>query len=170
MVSVPRHTVRALRRRLFGVVLLAAAGLVSSALRADETGVPVPRGDRVLDLVRGIEWRRCALGQKWTATECAGTPMGLALADVPAMIRVVDPRGGEGWRLPTRAEFKALGCIGCRGGAAQLMPGLPAATFWTSEANATVPGRRWSVDLKTLGTFGRNEPTRRLHVILVRDR
>ncbi len=132
--------------------------------------MPVPRGDRVLDLVHGIEWRRCALGQKWTATECAGTPMGLALADVPAMIRVVDPRGRDGWRLPTRDEFKALGCVGCRGGATGLMPGLPASSFWTAEANATVPGRHWSIDLKTLRTFGRNEPSRRLHVILVRDR
>ena len=104
MDSVPRNTARAVLRRPFEVAAFAVAALLiaSSVPRAEETGVPVPRGDRVLDLLRGIEWRRCALGQKWTATECAGTPMGLALTDVPAMIRVVDPRGSEGWRLPTR--------------------------------------------------------------------
>ncbi len=163
-----------LRRFLdVAVVLLVASAMSVAFAAADETSsaIIVPRGDRLLDLERNLEWQRCAVGQKWTTTVCAGTALAVPLDDLPSLIRLADPSGREGWRLPTRDEIATLRCSDCpRPAVHRLMAGIPAAGYWTSEENGLVPGRWWSVDLTTFRAYGRTERSRRLYVLFVRDR
>jgi len=58
----------------------------------------------VLDIVTGLEWRRCAEGRTWDETNqtCTGDPSGIEWDDAVALA----PDGG--WRLPTVQELSTL--------------------------------------------------------------
>lgn len=94
-----------------------------------------------------LRWLRCPTGLRWTGSTCVGEPRSiphdLAAAECP-----------EGYRLPTRAEFRGLlsGCAsgtapcGCAssGACAELL-GADEGVYWTSEAAAA---GGWTIRLR----------------------
>jgi len=168
-----RPAVRLLRRLAPALVIAGLTAAVPSvaATEGRPATVLLARGDRLLDIERELEWQRCPLGQKWTTTACTGAVMRVRRDEVGRLVALVDPGGREGWRLPTREEIGALRCGDCAApGFHPLMTGAAATGYWTGEENALVPGRWWSVDVRSFRFFGRTEPTSRLGVLLVRER
>ncbi len=155
---------------------LAAAGLIfavasASATESGPATVLLARGDRLLDIERQLEWQRCPLGQKWTTSACNGAVLRVRHEEIERLVALADPGGREGWRLPTREEIASLRCGNCpTPGFHPLMTGAAATAYWTGEENALVPGRWWSVDVRSFKFFGRTEPASRLGVLLVRDK
>jgi hypothetical protein len=168
-----RPVLRLLRRLApaFVVAGLLPAVPPLSAAEGRSATVLLARGDRLLDIERELEWLRCPLGQKWTTTSCTGTVLRVRRDEIGRLVSLADPGGREGWRLPTREEIAALRCGDCAApGLHALMNGAAATGYWTGEENALVPGRWWSVDVRSFRFFGRTEPASRLGVLLVRAR
>lgn len=168
-----RQAFRPLRRLapLFLVADVLGAVSFASATEGRPAAVLLARGERLLDIERELEWQRCPLGQKWTTTACTGTVLRVRHDEIGRLVSLADPGGREGWRLPTRDEIGALRCGNCASpGFHPLMTGAAAVSYWTGEENALVPGRWWSVDVRSFRFFGRTEPTSRLGVLLVRDK
>jgi hypothetical protein len=62
----------------------------------------------VLDPDTGIEWYRCAFGQRHTPRGCTGDALLVAYDEVDSMLEEISTKAGQQWRLPTESEFLAL--------------------------------------------------------------
>lgn len=109
-----------------------------------EPRIPTSRyeiqGDRVFDKETRLTWQRCALGQKWTGSGCAGEPRQLSWTDATKL------KGA--WRLPTKEELNTLVSDAClRNVNTEAFPGvsLQYPSYWSS--SVTDPDLTWTVDL-----------------------
>lgn len=156
--------------RLSSLLLLIAAALPISAFAAE----PTPRQlsqFTVRDPTRGIEWLRCAAGQNWNGTTCAGEPRLFSYDEATRAAALASAELGGRWRLPSREELESLLCAPC--GVPQIdmrtFPHSPAATFWSSTTSWYSSTQHWSVNFRTGIASGRNPPGMRHHVRLVRE-
>ena len=62
----------------------------------------------VLDPDTGVEWYRCAFGQRHTSRGCTGDALLVAHDEVDGMLEEISTKAGQQWRLPTESEFLAL--------------------------------------------------------------
>ena len=87
------------------MVGLATAGGATAACRTVD-GKPrfEIAGEVARDRIGAREWRRCALGSRWTGTTCAGEALFLTLDEAEAAVRDL----GGGWRLPDVKELYEL--------------------------------------------------------------
>ena len=80
----------------------------------------VPRyelsGETVIDRVSGLEWRRCAYGQTWSASleTCTGSPDRITRDEAQSLAT-------DGWRMPAREEM--LSIVFCANGEPAYFPG-----------------------------------------------
>ena len=78
-------------------------------ISAGDTGRYVIRGSGVvLDPDTGVEWYRCAFGQRHTSRGCTGDALLVAYDEVDSMLEEISTKAGQQWRLPTESEFLAL--------------------------------------------------------------
>ena len=62
----------------------------------------------VLDPDTGIEWYRCAFGQRHVPQGCAGDALLVTYDEVEGMLAEISAKAAQKWRLPTESEFQAL--------------------------------------------------------------
>ena len=62
----------------------------------------------VLDPDTGVEWYRCAFGQRHTLRGCTGDALLVTYDEVDSMLAEISVKAGQQWRLPTESEFLAL--------------------------------------------------------------
>lgn len=96
----------------------------SFSVRADGT---------VIDARAGLQWQRCALGQR--GRDCRGEPQRLSAMQAHDQVHEINRQGFAGhkdWRLPSRAELEALVSPNCVRPAISLrsFPNTPATPFW----------------------------------------
>lgn len=153
---------------LFG--MLALAPVWPTAGQAEETRF-IEREHLVIDLIAGVEWMRCSIGQRWNGAGCDGEILKITVPQTDqAMQQANEQLGGE-WRLPTRKELQGLLCETCEGLKTDLsiFPDTYAGPYWTSEKNFLAPRHQWTVNFFTGHSFGRFFPEQEMAVRLVRD-
>ena len=98
----------------------------------------------VRDTKTGLQWMRCALGQRWDGSTCVGEADELTWDEMFAQIDVFNRRGGfvghRDWRAPTIDELKTLVLQKGRKGRSDdvAFPNLPAYPhFWSSSPIAS---------------------------------
>jgi hypothetical protein len=99
----------------------------------------------ITDGITGLVWQRCALGQSWNGSTCAGG----AGAYTWAQALQAASNAGAGWRLPNAKELDAMLDRRCASPAVNptLFPGAQNGKAWTS-----TPG--WAVDLTDGAVLG----------------
>ena len=76
---------------------------------AGDTGRYVIKGSGiVLDPDTGVEWFRCAFGQRHVPQGCSGDALLVTYDEVDSMLAEISAKAGQKWRLPTESEFQAL--------------------------------------------------------------
>lgn len=63
----------------------------------------MPNNDVIGDLMTGLSWQRCALGQTWNGSTCAGKANRYSWFEAKAAADQI-----PGWRLPTPEELQTL--------------------------------------------------------------
>ena len=66
-----------------------------------------------LDTTSGLEWYRCAFGQRFTPQGCVGSPTLLAWSEVEDYLSEISTKAGQAWRLPTEVELEAISETEC---------------------------------------------------------
>lgn len=129
-------------------------------------------GPVAVDLVAGLEWMRCSVGQVYVEDTCRGEVLRMPFRSVPEAMRRVTDSAGLGWRLPTRRELMSLVAdtpIPPRIDATVFPQTLPEG-YWTSERPLLSPRLHWVVNFYTGHTYGRAFADGLYAVRLVRDR
>lgn len=85
------------------------------AVRLVRDSAPLPKrrwqadGAELRDKSTGLVWRRCAEGQAWTGSTCAGSPTTfLTIRDAVAHAQGQAASSGQGWRVPNIKELASL--------------------------------------------------------------
>lgn len=132
------------------------------------------RGHIIDDLLQGVSWLRCSVGQRWEAenARCIGEAVRLNYDEIEQAIEQANAQLGGTWRLPTEEELSQLVCKTCPPPMidADLFPDTAAEPYWTSDKNWIAPRNRWSVNFMTGESYGRFFPEQRLAVRLVSER
>jgi hypothetical protein len=138
------------------------------------------RDHLVIDLLHGVEWLRCSVGQTWNGTACAGKVLNLDHSEIEQAIEQANQQLGGSWRLPSREELLGLVCESCPQSKIdevpkaridqEIFPATDPAPYWTGEKNRLSLRHFWAVNFYTGFSFGRFFPTQKLAVRLVRDR
>jgi internalin A len=104
-------------------------------------------GTTIADTWTGLEWRRCAEGQVWNGSTCAGIGDPVSGADA-ASACAEEFVGHADWRLPTIAELSSIAnrCGADPASYTGAFPGLPGVPFWSSTAFPDTVEKTWTVD------------------------
>jgi hypothetical protein len=91
----------------------------------------------VLDKTTGLTWMRCALGQRWNGSTCAGRAATFTWSDSDWAKDAVNLDGyaeRSDWRVPVIPELASIVELGCvdRRINSDVFPATPAAAFWSS--------------------------------------
>ncbi len=126
----------------------------------------------VVDLVLGVEWLRCSVGQQWSGKECMGKAIKIPMKQIESVVVQANEQLGGNWRLPTRKELENLVCMECRASKIDknIFPNTPAEPFWTGQKNEWNENYYWTVNFFSGHTFGRFPGSIPNFVRLVRDR
>jgi len=129
-------------------------------------------GDEVTDTFTGLVWRRCAAGQTWTGSACAGQVAIRQWPEALAYLKAEIKRTGQAWRLPNTKELSTTADRTKKGPAidASVFPNVSAHQwYWTSTPLASDPSYVWTMDFE--GGYTQSYPGRGydLGVRLVRD-
>jgi Protein of unknown function (DUF1566) len=128
------------KRMMGATVLMMASALgaawpaTASAQRTDTAaGRFVAQESEVTDTLTGLVWRRCAEGQSWTGSTCAGSEAYFSWPEALDRARSV-AAGGVPWRLPNIKELGSLVDDSRIIPAIDMeaFPGAPATYFWSS--------------------------------------
>lgn len=119
-------------------------------------------GDSVEIVESGLTWKRCAEGQAWNGTTCAGNAVRFNATQAKALTKA-------GWRVPTIGELSTLIQHDRNRPAANvtLFPGTPSAHFWSSTPSKAHPNNFWAVNFGN-GAIYTSRITKYFHVRLVR--
>ncbi|CRI67792.1 hypothetical protein THIOKS1810010 [Thiocapsa sp. KS1] len=167
----------------WGAPRLYALAYVTNWYFTEHAG-PVPPliGGRYLDLGDGtvmdtetnLQWMRCALGQRWDGSTCAGEADKLKWDEMFAQIDVFNKQGGfaghRDWRAPTINKLKTLIIEGrepCLNKVA--FPNIPEFPwFWSSSPGAGNSYSAWYVGFSDGDVNHGGYKNRQLYVRLVR--
>jgi hypothetical protein len=145
----------ALRRLMITLGMLLAASLACGQDRTAQTCDPARPASTpsarfktdaegtVTDRQTGLTWMRCAVGQRWNGTDCAGVPLTTSWAGAFDAASALNSRGGYGghedWRVPTLDELALLVEQRCYDPALnlELFPSSPVTGFWTASPHAS---------------------------------
>ena len=158
------------------------AGLLASFAfsSAGQAAQFIARDHLVIDLLHGVEWLRCSVGQTWDGSSCTGKVLSLDHAEIEQAIEQANQQLGGSWRLPSREELLGLICEACPQSKIDevpearidkvIFPATDPAPYWTGEKNRLSSRHFWAVNFYTGFSFGRFFPNQKLAVRLVRDR
>jgi hypothetical protein len=125
-------------------VLLA---LTSLPVQAGSRYQPNAAGDEVTDTTTGLVWRRCAEGQTWNGSTCAGNGQSMTWEAALASAKTQASSTGQAWRLPNAKELTSLVKY------SQILPAIdtkafpntPSTWFWSSTPYLGDPAYAWYV-------------------------
>ena len=142
------------------------------AVSANSSKTYFSKGPVAVDVMEGLEWMRCSIGQVWSDETCVGEPMQLHYAAISVVLERTLASSGEGWRLPTRKELIALietndepPMIN-----AKYFPATYAGSYWTADKNRFLANGHWVVNFYTGHSYGRAAKTQYFAIRLVKDR
>ncbi|MEW6313402.1 MAG: DUF1566 domain-containing protein [Pseudomonadota bacterium] len=93
-------------------------------------------GTTVTDKETSLTWMRCAIGQSWTGSTCAGAATTMNWSEAVAMVEHFNQQGLAGqkdWRLPMMPELASIverQCFNPRMNET-VFPGAPSTVFWS---------------------------------------
>ena len=163
--------------KIFRIVLSGLLGVIITigphklTAQGHETTL-VAQGPIVMDVMGGLDWMRCSIGQVWNGDSCSGKPLLILSSTVDEVISRIQSNTGNGWRLPTLNELERLlveqdspPMI-----ATEIFPDTYQGLYWTSDINWIVRKRWWGVNFYTGHRYGRVAGHQTLAVRLVVDR
>ena len=85
-----------------------------------------------LDPDTGMEWYRCAFGQRYVTQGCSGDALLVTHDELDGILAEISTKAGEKWRLPTQGEFQSLRELNCVNPAinTNVFPNPLIANFW----------------------------------------
>jgi hypothetical protein len=154
------------------VCAFACLAFSSHAVSANSSKTYLTKGPIAVDVMEGLEWMRCSIGQVWSNETCVGEPMRLPYAATSAVLERTLASSGEGWRLPTRKELRALIEINDEPPMinAKYFPATHAGIYWTADNNQFLMNGHWVVNFYTGHSYGRAAKTQYFAIRLVKDR
>lgn len=152
--------------------LLICLALSARSAAAQSAGGRIAKGPVVIDVMAGLEWMRCSIGQVWSDGTCVGAPLRGPYSMAQATLERAEASSGPGWRLPTRNELRELVQMNAappmiEGGD---FPETHAGGYWTSDKNRFLRGSQWVVNFYTGQSYGRALREQVFAVRLVRER
>jgi hypothetical protein len=144
-------------RILFGSYLtFAALHAVAADCRGDfPASAPTERfavtSETVSDKETTLMWTRCAVGQKWDGSSCAGKPLLFGwkeAAEVVARLNAERFAGKSDWRMPMVPELASIverRCFKPRINE-EVFPGAPSLVFWSSMEKRGKSGWAYTLD------------------------
>lgn len=146
--------------------------LSTHAVSANSSKTYFSKGPVAVDVMGNLEWMRCSIGQVWSDETCVGEPMQLPYAAASAVLERTLASSGEGWRLPTRKELRALIEINDEPPMinAKYFPATHAGSYWTADNNRLLANGHWVVNFYTGHSYGRAAKTQSFAMRLVKDR
>lgn len=147
------------------------AVIATSAVQAQDIRF-LKRGPVAVDLLGGLEWMRCSMGQVLVEERCEGEALLAPYAAATAVIERVAASSGEGWRMPTVEELSRLIVMQEMPPMidAYIFPDTHRGSYWTSSHNRMISGNQWTVNFNTGYRYGRAMPRQLFAFRLVRDR
>ncbi len=114
-----------------------AAGSPAEAPRYQDNG-----DGTVSDRRAAITWMRCAVGQTWAQTRCAGTAARMTRIEASSEMEAFNRSGRhfhDDWRVPSLTELAHITAQACSPPRTdtRLFPDTPADYFWTATARRT---------------------------------
>ena len=103
----------------------------------------------LMDIRTGLQWMRCALGQRWNGRTCAGDAGSWTWNNLNDQVRGINKQGYGGhtdWRVPTIDELKTLIVEDARPAIdLEAFPETPCRWFWSSTPYAYSSSSAWGV-------------------------
>lgn len=124
----------------FCLFFLCCAGMFSSVVRAECSGVPstagrlTANGGEVYDSETGLTWARCSVGMRWVEGKgCVG------VARLSTWGQASGAVWPDGWRLPSPEELETLVARNCRNPSIdeRMFPRTVAEWYWTNRSGAS---------------------------------
>ena len=163
--------------KIFKIVLVGLLGIIVTfdphklTAQGHETTL-VAQGPIVMDVMGGLDWMRCSIGQVLNEERCSGKPLLIPYATVDEVISRIQSNTGSRWRLPTLNELERL--VVEKDSPPMIATGIFPDTYqglyWTSDINWIVRERWWGVNFYTGHRYGRVAGDQTLAVRLVLDR
>ena len=142
-----------MKKMMLAVSIAASSLLVSATTLADtcryttiERSHPLGqyldnKDGTVTDIVNGLMWQTCSLGQQYTGSECADVPTNFPDFRV-ALLDAADQAsfaGYDDWRLPNIKELGSLVERACFAPAIDLtvFPSTPLAIYWSNTPDSS---------------------------------
>ncbi|MDH5327179.1 MAG: DUF1566 domain-containing protein [Gammaproteobacteria bacterium] len=128
----------------------------------------------VTDLVSGLTWMRCALGQSWNGSTCTGEsiamPWDMALKKTHELNSIGGFASYRDWRLPKLPELASIVNNNCKYPRIDLslFPNTASVVFWSTDRKQGTKAI-YILDFGRAGV-GITEPSESNHVRLVRGR
>lgn len=132
----------------------------------------VAKGPIVIDVLGGLDWMRCSIGQVWENDTCVGSALLVPFASVASLIERAERNIGPGWRLPSREELERLIVINPEPPMIDqnVFPNTYPGLYWTGDTNWLMSNAPWSINFFTSYAYGRADEGRSVAVRLVRPR
>lgn len=101
-------------------------------------------GAEVKDMVTGLIWQRCSIGQTWNGNTCTGTATGHTWQQA----LIVAKNLGNGYRLPNIKELKSIVEWQCYEPAinSKTFPNTPNSSYWSSSPLVNHSNYAWGVN------------------------
>jgi len=163
------------------VVLLCFVSFGSSAQECDNSRADMIDTDRfdvnddgtVTDIETGLTWQRCALGQQWNGTGCAGEATLFTWDEAIHSPGPVNhkPDNDKSWRLPKVDELADIVDIRCKSPRIDLdlFPQTSAKPFWTTNNVSGTQEKAYTLSFGAEGV-GRTPKSEKHYVRLVHGR
>ncbi len=140
----------AVRRVPAGVLAAALCATLWASAPAQAAGprfVPSAAGDEVTDTQTGLVWRRCAEGQAWAGSTCAGSATTMTWDGALSHAQSQAASTAQAWRVPNVKELRSLVNLAKTSPAIDTaaFPNTPSDWFWTSTPYAGDADYAWIV-------------------------
>ena len=165
-------TFRIIKKRTTKLFLLACLACIPAGAYSNESKTYFSKGPITINVLGGLEWMRCSIGQVWSEETCVGEPLKVPFAAATAVLERTLASSGEGWRLPTRNELRVLVQMNEEPPMinADHFPATHPGSYWTSDKNRMLANGHWVVNFYTGNNYGRAARSQSFAIRLVRDR